>query len=117
MLTGNFGVSMNLYKDMPVASLVGNAAKISFLYGLAAVIIGTIIGMTLGVFAALHRNSIWDTLATALSVIGVSIPSFVFALLILISLHLICEFYLQHIVPVNQFILPSCRWLPFPQVL
>ena len=84
MLTGNFGVSMNLYKDMPVASLVGNAAKISFLYGLAAVIIGTIIGMTLGVFAALHRNSIWDTLATALSVIGVSIPSFVFALLILI---------------------------------
>ena len=68
MLTGNFGVSMNLYKDMPVASLVGNAAKISFLYG----------------FAALHRNSIWDTLATALSVIGVSIPSFVFALLILI---------------------------------
>lgn len=84
MLTGDFGVSMNLYKDMPVASLVGNAAKLSFTFGLTAVVIGTIIGMALGVFAALHRNTIWDTLATVLSVIGVSVPSFVFALLILI---------------------------------
>lgn len=84
MFTGDFGVSMNLYKDMPVASLVGNAAKLSFTFGLVAVIVGTLIGMALGVFAALHRNTIWDTIATVLSVIGVSIPSFVFALLILI---------------------------------
>lgn len=84
MLTGDFGVSMNLYKDMPVSSLVGDAAKISFAYGICAVIIGSVIGILLGVFAALHRNTIWDTLATVISVIGVSIPSFVFALFILI---------------------------------
>ncbi len=86
MLTGDFGVSYNMYKDMPVASLVGDAAKISFLYGISAVIIGTVIGMALGVFAALHKNTIWDTLATVVSVIGVSVPSFVFALLLLIFL-------------------------------
>ncbi|NBK98715.1 MAG: ABC transporter permease [Erysipelotrichia bacterium] len=84
MLTGDFGVSMNLYKDMPVASLVGNAARLSFTYGICAVIFGSIVGMFLGVFAALNRNTIWDTLATVLSVIGVSIPSFVFALIMLI---------------------------------
>jgi oligopeptide transport system permease protein len=84
MLTGDFGVSFNMYKDMPVASLVGNAAKLSFVYGIVAVVIGTVIGMLLGVFAALRKNTIWDTLATVISVIGVSIPSFVFALLILI---------------------------------
>lgn len=84
MLTGDFGVSFNLYKDMPVASLVGNAAKLSFVYGICAVFIGTVIGMFLGVFAALHKNTIWDTLATVVSVIGVSIPSFVFAMLILL---------------------------------
>lgn len=84
MLTGDFGVSMNLYKDMPVSSLVGDAAKLSFAYGICAVIIGSVIGILLGVFAALHRNTIWDTLATVISVIGVSIPSFVFALFILI---------------------------------
>ena len=84
MLTGDFGVSYNMYKDMKVATLVGKAAKISFMYGFIAVIVGTIIGMVLGVFAALHKNTIWDTLATAVSVLGVSIPSFVFSMLILI---------------------------------
>ena len=77
MLTGDFGVSFNMYKD---------AAQISFSLGISAVIFGTVIGMALGVFAALHKNTFWDTFATILSVIGVSVPSFVFALLILIFL-------------------------------
>ena len=34
MLTGDFGVSFNLYKDMQVSSLVGSAAKLSMIYGL-----------------------------------------------------------------------------------
>ena len=84
MCRGDFGVSMNLYKDMSVAKLVGSAIKFSFSYGLIATILGTIIGMLLGVFAALKRNTIWDTIATVISVLGVSIPSFVFAFLILI---------------------------------
>lgn len=50
MLTGDFGVSFNLYKDMQVSSLVGSVAKLSMIYGLCAVIIGTVIGMFLGVF-------------------------------------------------------------------
>ena len=69
---------------MQVSSLVGSAAKLSMIYGLCAVVIGTVIGMFLGVFAALHKNTIWDTIATVISVIGVSIPSFVFAMLILL---------------------------------
>ena len=84
MLTGDFGVSYNMYKDMPVSSLVGSAAKISFIYGLSAVIIGGLLGTLLGVFAALHKNTIWDTLATIISVIGVSVPSFVFAMMLLV---------------------------------
>ena len=31
MLTGDFGVSFNLYKDMQVSSLVGSAAKLSMI--------------------------------------------------------------------------------------
>jgi len=84
MLSGDFGISYNLYKDIKVSSLVWNAAKISFAYGLAATILGTILGMLLGIVAALNRNTVWDTIATVISVLGVSIPSFVFALLMLI---------------------------------
>lgn len=84
MLTGDFGVSYNMYKDMQVSYLVGSAIKLSFTYGIAAVLFGTIVGILLGVSAALNRNTIWDTIATGISVLGVSIPSFVFAFLFLI---------------------------------
>ena len=84
MLTGDFGVSYNMYKDMEVSYLVGSAIKLSFSYGIAAVIFGTIVGILLGVSAALNRNTIWDSIATGISVVGVSIPSFVFAFLFLI---------------------------------
>lgn len=109
MLTGDFGVSYNMYKDMPVSSLVGSAAKISFLYGLSAVVIGGILGTLLGVFAALYKNTIWDTLATVISVIGVSVPSFVFAMMILIlfasKLHIFPTQY-SSMNPIGSSIMP-----------
>ncbi|MDO5292912.1 MAG: ABC transporter permease [bacterium] len=86
MVTGDFGISYALYKDLPVSMLVIDAAKISFVLGIAAVIFGAIIGMLLGIVAALHQNHFWDTFATIISVLGVAIPSFVFALLLLIVL-------------------------------
>lgn len=84
MLKGDFGVSYVLYKDQNVSELVMQRAKLSFLYGISATIFGTIIGMLLGIVAALNRNKIWDNIATVISVLGVSIPSFVFALLLVI---------------------------------
>ena len=72
MLTGDFGISYALYKDVPIASLVNSMAKISFSLGIAAVILGSIIGMILGVVAALHQNHFWDTFATIISVLGVA---------------------------------------------
>ena len=86
MLVGDFGVSYVLYKDQNVSTLVFDCAKISFAYGIFACIFGTIVGMLLGIVAALHRNTFWDSFATVISVLGVSIPSFVFALLMLIFL-------------------------------
>lgn len=81
MVTGDYGISYTLYKDVAVSSLMGNAVKISFMFGIVATIVGTLIGMLLGVIAGLKKNTIWDTLTTIISVLGVSIPSFVFALL------------------------------------
>ena len=97
MITGDFGISYALYKDLPVTTLVSGAAKISFTLGIAAVVLGTIVGMILGVVAALHQNRFWDTFATIISVLGVSIPSFVLALLLLIffgvELHILPTIY------------------------
>lgn len=84
MLKGDFGISYAIQRNMPVSALVGPRIPISFSLGIGAVIIGTIFGIILGIVAALNRNTFWDTFATILSVIGVSIPSFVFCLLLLI---------------------------------
>ncbi len=84
MLTGDFGTSFGISKNLPVATLVMPRIGISFGIGIAAVILGTVVGIALGIFAALNRNTVWDTLATVFAVLGVSIPSFVIALLLLL---------------------------------
>ena len=84
MVKGDFGISYAIQRNMAVSSLVGPRIGVSFSLGIGAVIIGTFFGIILGIVAALNRNTFWDTFATVLSVIGVSIPSFVFCLLLLI---------------------------------
>lgn len=86
MLTGDFGISYGIARNLPVSSLVAPRIAVSFGIGLAAVTIGTILGILLGVFAALKRNTIWDSMSTVVAVLGVSIPSFVFCLILLIVL-------------------------------
>ena len=80
MLTGDFGVSYNISKNTPIVQLIQTRLPISIYIGGAAVALGAVLGLILGVIAALNRDTIWDTLATVISVIGVSVPSYVFAL-------------------------------------
>ncbi len=86
MLTGDFGLSYSLQKNMEVSTLIGPKISVSFTIGICAVILGTIVGITLGIIAALNKNTFWDSMATVFAVIGVSIPSFVVGLLLLILL-------------------------------
>ncbi len=82
MLQGDFGVSYSISRNTPVATLIKSRTPISIAIGLRAVIVGGIMGLILGTIAAFKRNTFWDTLATILSVIGVSVPSFVFAMIL-----------------------------------
>ncbi|MFI3206891.1 MAG: ABC transporter permease [Clostridia bacterium] len=84
MLQGDFGESYSVNKGYQVIDMVLPRIGLSFGIGIAAVILGTLIGVMLGIFAALRKNTIWDSLATAFAVLGVSVPSFVFALLLLL---------------------------------
>lgn len=80
MLTGDFGVSYSIQKNMPVADMLWPRLLISLRLGLQAAAVGSVIGLVLGIVAALKRNTLFDTLATIVSVLGISLPSFVFAL-------------------------------------
>ncbi|WP_338552188.1 ABC transporter permease [Paenibacillus sp. KS-LC4] len=80
MLSGDFGVSYVIQKNMPISEMLEARLPISLQIGLQAVLLGTAIGLLLGIVAALKHNSFADSLTTLFSVIGVSFPSYVFAL-------------------------------------
>jgi len=77
----DFGVSFK-YSNKPVTDMIAERVKHSAIVGAEALFLGTFIGIILGIAAALHRNGFWDHFATLIAVLGVSIPSFVFAALI-----------------------------------
>lgn len=80
MFKGDLGVSYKISKNTPITQLIASRLPISVGVGFAAVFIGAIVGLFLGLLAAFKRDTAWDTLATVISVIGVSVPSYVFAL-------------------------------------
>ncbi len=80
MLKGDFGVSYNISKNTPISQLIQTRLPVSIRIGGLAVSIGAVLGLLLGLVAALEHDTIWDSLATVISVIGVSVPSYVFAL-------------------------------------
>jgi len=80
MLSGDFGVSYTISKNTPITTLLESRLPISLRLGGQAILIGTLIGLILGIVAALKHNTIYDTITTVISVIGVSLPSYVFAM-------------------------------------
>jgi len=80
MLTGNLGISYVIAKDVPVATLLHNLLPASLGIGALGLVIGIVLGLALGVLAALNHNTLIDTLCTIVSVVGVSVPSYLFAL-------------------------------------
>jgi oligopeptide transport system permease protein len=76
----DFGISLSIQKNWNVSDLVLPRLGISVRIGLQALALGVFNGIILGVLSASKRNSWLDTLATLLAILGVSIPSYVFAL-------------------------------------
>ncbi|MGL5977894.1 MAG: ABC transporter permease [Erysipelotrichaceae bacterium] len=84
MLQGDFGISYTIQKNMPVAQMLSSRMGITLRIGLQAVVLGSLLGLLLGIIAAIKHNSIFDVLATTISVLGVSVPSYVFALVLML---------------------------------
>ncbi len=84
---GDLGLSMN-YDNRAVTDIIAQAFPYSCELGLRALIFATIMGILLGVLAAVKRGSKWDTGAMLISIVGVSIPSFILGALLQYALGL-----------------------------
>jgi len=78
----DFGISLSIQRNWMVKNIVLPRLGISVRIGLQALALGTFMGIILGVLSASKKNTWVDTLSTLIAIIGVSIPSYVFALLL-----------------------------------
>ncbi len=110
MLHGDLGISYNINQNMPIADMVGSRLGITLALGLQAGVLGTFVGLVLGVIAGLKRRTVWDSLTTVVAVLGVSLPSFVFALFLSYflgyKLQLFPLLYSQNM-PVSSTVMPT----------
>jgi oligopeptide transport system permease protein len=107
---GDFGPSFK-YKDFTVTELIGQGFPITLELGVLAMALALLIGVPLGVFAALHHNSAADSATMSLAVVGIAIPSFV----VLPFLGLLFGVYL-HWLPVADWEPGSIRHLVLPVI-
>jgi oligopeptide transport system permease protein len=78
LVRGDLGNSY-LYGGRSVSSIIMERLPVSVFLGTQAIIVGLVVGLFLGIVSALKQNSIWDSGAAFLAVLGVSIPDFVLA--------------------------------------
>lgn len=83
MLRGDLGVSM--INGKPIAEQVGYVLPYTLQLTAASVVLGTLMGVPLGVLTALKRNTIVDYLGRIFSLAGLSIPAFYLAILLIFT--------------------------------
>jgi oligopeptide transport system permease protein len=83
LLHGDFGPSM-VQKGWSVNAILSAALPVSVTLGLLALLIALIVGVAIGTLAAVRRGGVFDALSQTLGLVGVSVPSFVVAGLLLI---------------------------------
>ncbi|MFS0561676.1 ABC transporter permease [Terribacillus sp. 179-K 1B1 HS] len=97
LATFDFGPSIKQPTET-VNDLLGRGFPISAELGMWTITIALISGITLGVLAALKHNGIIDYIAMTLAVLGISIPNFILATLLIQQL------------AVNLQLLPAATW-------
>jgi oligopeptide transport system permease protein len=75
---GDFGPSYK-NKDFTVTQLIAVGLPVSMRLGISAIIIAILLGMTLGIAAALNQNRAGDYAVMAVAMGGITIPTFVTA--------------------------------------
>ncbi|GGE32039.1 dipeptide transport system permease protein DppB [Pullulanibacillus camelliae] len=97
LLHFDFGMSIT-QPGQTVNGLLAQGFPVSFELGMMTLVVAVLSGVILGVLAALKHNGIIDYLAMTLAVIGISVPNFIMATLLIQEL------------AVHWHVLPAATW-------
>jgi len=79
---GDFGISFKK-AGTTVNDIIDRGFPVSARVGLVAIVVSVLIGMSLGILSAVKRASIFDGASMVFATVGISIPTFVTAVLLL----------------------------------
>ena len=80
---GDFGESF-AYRPQSVSSILARTFPVSLKLGFYATVVAVVIGMFLGILAAIHQNGWLDYLSVTLAVLFYSLPNFVMGFLLIL---------------------------------
>ena len=83
IISGDFGPSFQ-YKDWTVNELIARGFPVSFTIGGLAMLLAFVLGVSIGTIAALRQNSAVDYSVMGVAMLGISIPNFVVAPLLIL---------------------------------
>ena len=81
LLHGNLGESFT-YK-VPVTHVIGSRMLNTLILSVAAMVLAWGVAVPIGIYSATHKYTVGDNIFTSLAFVGLSIPNFFFALLLL----------------------------------
>jgi len=81
ILRGNFGMAMEF--NRPVLEVIGDRLALTMVVSIAAVIFIWVLALPIGIYSAVRQYSILDYLFTFIGFLGIAIPNFMLALIIL----------------------------------
>jgi len=81
VLRGDFGFSYD-YKQ-PVSELIGERLALTFAIAIASTIVTYAVAIPIGVYSATHQYSLGDSFFSTLGFIGLAVPNFMLALILL----------------------------------
>ena len=82
LLRGDLGKS--LITGKPISELVMHVLPYTLQLTLSAIFVGAVLGVPIGIYTAVHRNSFVDYLGRVLSLAGLSVPAFYLGILIML---------------------------------
>lgn len=80
ILTGDWGVSIT--NSRPVLELIGERVGPTLQLTGVSFLIALVVALPLGIYSAIHKGKAFDNTATPLTFLGISMPSFWFALIL-----------------------------------
>lgn len=82
LLKGDLGESMIYRPNVPVTEIIGEKIPYSLYFGLAAIGISLLTGISVGILMARNKDKLWDKIGTAYVVIIKAVPAAVYFLFI-----------------------------------